>query len=247
MWVLAQRELLKAIRLPGNWVLLALLQFILTYLFLVQLEWYQSIATQLATQVDAPGVTDLVVGPHFITTATLLLAGIPLFTMPLIAEEYRAGTACLLLSAPISSTQIILGKYLGCMLFLLLPITLAAAPTASLALGTALDWGQWLCALLGVILLCCSISAIGLFFSTLTRTPLLAAMSTFGTLLLLWVIQPAVGGESGGILGYLALPQHLIPFTQGLLNSQDLLYHLLLTVSALALAIFRLDLGRRPL
>ncbi|MCG2633734.1 MAG: ABC transporter permease [Gammaproteobacteria bacterium] len=245
---LAQRELTRALGAPGNWVLLALLQFVLAYLFLLQLEWYQTVAPKLANQVGAPGVTDLIAAPLFSSAAALLLTAIPLLTMPLISEEYRTGTIRLLLSAPISSSEIILGKYLGCLLFLTAPVTLAIAPTASLAIGTQLDWGQWLTGVIGLLLLCASVSAIGLFFSTVTRTPLLAAMSTFATILLLWVIQPADGSATaGGILSYLALPGHLTPFTQGLLNSGDLLYHLLLTCTALALAVLRLDLERRPL
>jgi len=243
---LARRELFRMVRTPASWILLALLQFLLAYLFLGQVEWYLSVAGELAIRPNPPGVTDLVLAPYLGNTATLLLAGIPLLTMPLLSEEYRTGTIRLLLSAPLSSTQIILGKYLGSLLFLLLLLPLIMLPAVALASGTTLDWGQALGGLIGLGLLCCSLTALGLLFSTLTRSPPLAATSSFGTALLLWVIQPTdTGSGADGLLTYLALPEHVTPFTRGLLNSGDLLYHLLLTVVALSLAVLRLDQERR--
>ncbi len=86
--------------------------------------------------------------------------------------------------------------------------------------------------------------ALGLYMSSLTAQPTIAAMSTFGMLLLLWIIDWAGGkaeATTSGLLEYLSILRHFEAFTRGLFNSSDIIYYLLFITLFLVLSIRRLD------
>src|SRR5690606_16239685 len=129
--------------------------------------------------------------PLFSTASIVMLLVMPLLTMRLIAEEKRSGTIALLRAAPVSTAGIVLGKYFALLVFVALLTALTAAMPASLAAGTDLDAGRLLASALGLFLLTASFASVGLFMSSLTRQPVVAAVATFGVLLLLWLINVA--------------------------------------------------------
>ena len=69
-----------------------------------------------------PGATEIVIAPLFSAAAVVLLMATPMLAMRSIAEERRNRTMTLLISAPVSMTQIVLGKFLGLSAFLLVPL-----------------------------------------------------------------------------------------------------------------------------
>jgi ABC-2 type transport system permease protein len=228
---------------PLAWTLLAVVQFILTWIFLILIEDFMQQQSQWLGLEGAPGVTDLVVAPLWRVAGWLLLLLTPLLTMRLISEERRRRTLDLLLSAPLATHEIVLGKYLGLLGFLLLLIALIALLPLSLLAGSALDPGKLLAGLLGLVLLVGSFAAAGLYLSTLTAQPAAAAVATFGLLLLLWIIDAAgeTRQESGGLFAYLSLFRHYHALLLGLFNSADVAYYLLFSSTFLGLAIRRLD------
>jgi len=118
-------------------------QFILAWMFLLGLNEY-SVQTQ-ATAVGAEniaGISEAMIPFLFSTAASIMLVVMPLITMRLFAEERMNQTLILLTSSPLSSTQIVLGKYFSVLGFVLLFVGLLAAMPLSLALATQLDWGQ---------------------------------------------------------------------------------------------------------
>jgi ABC-2 type transport system permease protein len=164
--------------------------------------------------------------------------------MRLLSEELRNQTLPLLFSAPVSMTEIILGKYVGILTFFLLVLALTALMPLSLYTGTTLDGGMLLSGLLGLALLLGSIAAVGLFMSSLTAQPTVAAISTFGVLLLLWILDAAAktgGDQTGSVLAYLSILRHYQPLLRGSFNSADVAYYLLFIATFLVLAIRRLD------
>lgn len=243
---IATREFRSLFLSPLAWVLLAVVQFILGYLFLSQVETYTQLLPRLGALEGAPGVTDLIVAPLLGNAGTVLLLVMPLVTMRLMAEERRSRTLPLLFSAPLSMSEIILGKYLGLVLFLLTLVGLIALMPLSLLLGGSLDPGKLGAGLLGLALLLATFAAVGLFMSTLTTQPVVAAVATFGTLLGLWLVDWAArsGGAPDALLSYLSLPDHYQPLLRGLVRSQDLVYFALLIASFLILSIRRLDAER---
>ena len=86
---------------------------------------------------------------------------------------------------------------------------------ASLMFGTQLDLGQIASGLIGVLLLMSAFASIGLFISSLTSSPAIAAISTFGVLFLLWIINIAGTNASEGmaeVFAYMSLAQALHQF-----------------------------------
>ena len=244
---IAARELRSLFLSPLAWTILAVVQFILAYIFLAQIDVFLQVQPRLAALEGAPGMTELVIVPLFGNAAILLLLVVPLVTMRLISEERKAQTISLLFSAPVSMTEIIIGKYLGIMGFLFIMLGLITLMPLALLLGGALDGGMLLSGLLGLTLLLASFAAVGLFMSTLTAQPAVAAISTFGVLLLLWILDWAGSNSPGGIkgaFGYLSMLRHYELLLKGMFDSSDMIYYLLLVILFLGLSVHRLNADR---
>ena len=94
---------------------------------------------------------------------------------------------------------------------------------------------------LGLILLLASFTAIGLFMSTLTQSPTLAAVSTFGALFVLWILQLATELMDVTVLAYLSIVSHYLSFLEGVFNTADVAYYILLIGLFLVLSVRRLE------
>lgn len=247
MLSIAARELRSLFLSPLAWSILAVVQAILAYLFLIQLDLFMEWQPRLAAIEGAPGLTDIVVAPLFRTAAIVLLLVVPLVTMRLVSEERRSGTLALLMSAPVSMTEIVMGKYLGVMGFFGVLLALVVLMPLTLLMGGSLDLGLLASIVIGMALVIASFAAAGLFMSTLTDQPTVAAVSTFGLLLMLWIIDWAGStGEAGTgeVFAYLSLLSHYDPLLKGVFDTRDVIYYLLFTATFLILAIRRLDAYR---
>ena len=247
---LAKRELYTLFLSPLAWAVLAIVQLILSYLFLVSLADFMQIQPQLQAMESAPGATEQVVVPLYASSAFIMMMVVPLLSMRIISDERRNRSIALLFSAPLSITEIVLGKYFGLAGFVLIMTLMTTLMPLSLFFYGGLDAGLFLSVVLGMVLLLSAFAAIGLYMSTLTTEPVVAAMSSFGVLLLLWIIDWA-GGKAGdaaatGLLSYLSMLQHFIPFAQGVFNSSDFVYYLLVISLFIGLSIRRLDADRLP-
>ena len=244
---IAAHELRRLFLSPLAWSMLAVEQFILAWFFIIGIDNYISVQPRLAAMEGAPGITDLVVAPLFGDAAIFLLFAVPMLTMRLISEERRGQTLSLLLSAPVSMTEIIMGKFLGVTAFFFVLVLMIALMPLSLLMGGNIDFGMFASGLLGVMLLTASFIAVGVFMSTLTVQPAIAAVSTFGMLLGLWVIDWVGAGRSGdysGLFGYLSILRHYEALLKGVFNSSDVLYYLLFITTFIVLSIRRLDADR---
>jgi ABC-2 type transport system permease protein len=246
IFTIAGRELRSLFLSPLAWAILGVVQFIYAYLFLSQVETFMALQSRLATLDGAPGVVDIVVAPLFANAAVLLLLITPLITMRVLSEERRNRTLSLLFSAPISMTEIIIGKYLGVLSFILILVGMLALMPLSLLVGTDLDLGKLAAGLLGLTLVVSAFTAIGIFMSSLTEQPTVAAITTFGLLLLLWIIDWAgnSGAPASGLLAYLSVLHHYESLLKGLFSSVDVIYYLLITILFLGFSIRRLDADR---
>ena len=222
---IANHELRRLFKSPLAWVILAVVQFLLAQLFL---KYWEIFETRGAAYSDI-GLTEIVVTSLYQSTAIILLLVTPFITMRGFSEERRSGTIRLLLSSPVSITQMVT----------LMPL--------SLGTGTRLDYFQLLAGITGLALLVSSFVAIGLFVSTLTQSTAVAAIGTFGVLFLLWILNLA--GNSGSeqvaaVLGYLSLLTHYNNLLDGLFDLSDVVYYLIMTISFLVLSVWRLDMER---
>jgi ABC-2 type transport system permease protein len=245
IFTIGLRELKSLFLSPLAWSILAVVQLILAYLFLGRIEIIQMYQAQLMAMDGAPGVTEIILPDLLGNAAIILLLVVPLLTMRLVAEERRNRTLSLLFSSPLSMTEIVLGKYLGILLFLLVLLVLIALMPLSLLAGARLDFGLLAASFLGLALLLAGFAAVGLFMSTLTQYTTVAAISTFGALLLFWILDWSGQGFAGGNwLAYLSLFNHYKPFLDGIFDSADAVYHVLLITTFLVLSIHRLDADR---
>lgn len=242
--ILARHELRRLFLSPLAWTILAVVQLILAWMFLSNVEYYQLMQSQMLGMEGEHGVTEAVVTPLLGNAAIVLLLIVPLISMRLITEERRNKTLALLFSAPLSMTEIVLGKYLGLVFFLGIQILLIALMPLSLLLGGGLDFGLFASGLLGLALLLAGFAAVGLFMSTLTQHQTVAAVGTFGVLLLFWILDWAGAGQGGGVLAYLSLLNHYEPFLKGVFDTRDAVFHLLFIATFLTLSVRRLDMDR---
>lgn len=246
IFTIAARELRSLFLSPLAWAILAVTQFIAAYLFLSQIQAYIELQPRLAALEGAPGVADIVIAPLFADAAIILLLVTPLITMRVLSEERRSRTISLLFSAPVSMTEIILGKYLGVLAFFLILIGMLTLMPLSLIAGTDLDLGKLAAGILGMTLVLAAFAAIGLYMSALTEQPTVAAITTFGLLLLLWILDWAGSNrvENTGVLTYLSMLRHYEPLLKGLFSSVDVAYYLLVIILFIGLSVRRLDAER---
>jgi ABC-2 type transport system permease protein len=238
--VVAMKELRLLFGSPLAWVVLAFLQLMFAWVFLTRLQMFLDLQPQLAMTPSAPGVTEIIAAPVFGTASIMLLMVIPLLSMRLIAEERRNQTLPFLMSAPVSITGIVLGKYLALFGFLLLAVGLIVVMALSLYLGGRLDLGLLATNALGLLLLSGSFAAVGLYLSCLTAQPLVAAVGTFAALLGLWLINIATN-DPNSVLHLLSLIKHFDSFAKGTIAVSDLTYYVALIALFILLSIRRLD------
>lgn len=252
IFTIAGKELKALFASPLAWIVLTMMQIIMGYAFLKRLDDFLQIQPQLAQMPSPPGVTELVAAPMFATVAMVLLFAVPLLAMRLIAEERRNQTMTLLTSAPVSATQIVLGKFLGMTAFLLLVIALVALMPLSLATSTRLDYGMLASLIAGLVLLVASFAAVSLYASCLTVHPMAAALGGFGALLAMLLMGETAGDslrERGwqvpaALAQVLSPIKNFEPFSKGLVDTYAIACSLLLTAVFLALTIRQLDAGR---
>ncbi|HET6317576.1 MAG TPA: ABC transporter permease [Chloroflexota bacterium] len=178
--------------------------------------------------------------PILPTTAFLLLLVIPVLTMRLLAEEKSTGTMELLMTFPITDTQVVAGKFLATLaVYGLMLVTTLGNVVILKAFGST-EWGPLLTAYLGLLLFGAAVIAIGMLSSSLTRSQIVAAVIGIGLLLLLWIMG-GIGGlinpRIGAFFTYLSVNDHLNQFMQGVIDLKDIVYYLSMTLGALFLTV----------
>ena len=240
---IAAHELRRLFKSPLAWIILAIVELLLAILFFIMLNQFLSAATMFAGR----GVTEIVAAGLLQIAGIIILLVTPFMTMRIFSEERRTGTIRLLFSAPISLTELVLGKYLGILGFLLVMLILITLMPLSLLLGAPLDLLQIGSGVLGLLLLMASFAATGLFISSLTSQPAIAAIATFGVLFMLWIINLAANSGSDvfkSIFTYLSLLNHYDNLIDGIFISTDVIYYLIIITTFIILAIWRLDAER---
>ncbi|MDH5480426.1 MAG: ABC transporter permease [Nitrosomonas sp.] len=236
---IAYKELRMLFCSPLAWILLALIHMVLTWVFLGRLDAFLELQPQLMQIANPPGITEIIIAPVFAMAAIVLLMVTPILTMRLVAEERRNNTLTLLISAPIAISDIILGKFLGLMVFFFIVISLIMALCLSLLVGGVLDYGLLFSSAVGLFLVASCFSAIGLYISSLTAQPGIAAIGALGVLLGFWIID-LVSTDIGWI-HYFSLLKHFEQFNYGLIDSFSIAYFILFMLTFLVLTIRRLD------
>ena len=242
IWAVAYKELRSYFVSPIAYVVLAGFLLLCGWFFWIYLAQFSQMV-QIYSQVQRPdlleqfNLNDMVMAPLLQNMVVIFLILLPLVTMRLFAEERSQGTDELLLTSPIGTLEITLGKFLGASLFFLIMMGCTLVYPAILMYFGNPELGPILTGYLGVILIGLSFLSLGLFTSTLTDNQIVAAVLSFVALLLFFAIGwPAntVGETTGAVLRYLSLTEHFQDLARGLVNGPDLIYY----VSLIAFALF---------
>ncbi|HZT05653.1 MAG TPA: ABC transporter permease subunit [Chloroflexota bacterium] len=168
-------------------------------------------------------------------SVTFLLAG-PLLTMRLIAEEARTGTLELLLTQPIRDVELVLGKYLGSVVFLLFMLAMTLYFPLLLNMFGNPDRGPMVGGYLGVMLQGMAFLAIGLMASALTQNQIIAAAVTFVTLLLLWLsdsLSRQFTGIPGQVAQYVSITKRFEDMPRGVVDTKDIVFFVTVIIACL--------------
>ena len=242
--IIAKKEFRSLFAAPSTWWMLALMQFLFAWFYFGRMDDYLQVQAQLSQLDNAPGATISIAAPLCSVLALMLMMLIPLFTMRLIAEERRNQTWVLMLTAPVPALHIVLGKFLGLLLLLVLIVTGSAVMLFTLLLGTHADIGLMLANILGVLLLAACYAALGLYFSALNKQPIIAALSTMGLSFALWLLELSAS-DNRSFLRSLSPNAHFQNLNMGLINSADLIYFALFVATLLWLTVWQLNDERR--
>jgi ABC-2 type transport system permease protein len=152
-----------------------------------------------------------------------------LVTMRSFAEEERSGSLELLITAPVSIAQVVLGKLLGALAVLL--VVTSASAVCPLVISTMAhpDSGPIITGYVGLLLVGAAFVSVGLAVSACTANPLVAATGTAATLVGLWFGGLVGGGMTGrprAVLDYLSPATHVTGFLRGTLGATDVVYFL---------------------
>ena len=200
-----------------------------------QLQTLEYAQSQQSWGMERMNLTDWVMGPVFMNMSIFFIIMFPALTMRLFAEERRQKTLELLMTVPVRPVQIVLGKYLSALIIMTLALGLTVIFPVLLAVFggaegvSAVDWHTVGTGYLGLFLLGAGAVAVGLFASAVTESQIVAFLSGFVALLMLWVIGLAARGQQGvwgGFFEYLALTTHLESFVRGILKASDIVYYL---------------------
>ncbi len=171
----------------------------------------------------------------------------PFITMRLLAEEARTGTIELLLTNPVRDFEVVLGKFIGALLFVLSLLALTLYfPALLFAFGNP-DVGPIVTGYLGVILQAAAFLSIGLMVSSFTQNQIVAAFVTFAILLLMWLSESVanyVGRPFNEVVRYLSVTSHFQDFSRGVIDSSHVIYFLSIVVGALFITFLSLQTRR---
>lgn len=237
-----RRELTSLFRTPFAWVVLSMSSALIAYQFLSQIELYLSLANQLKTLDNPPGVSQLVVLPTLNFCALLIIFLVPIVTMQSIAGERRDNTLQLIVSSPVSLMSFVLGKFLGFFSLFILLWLITATMILSLGWGTSLDLGLCISAFLAILLFTAMSIGVGLLMSSLFKQAAAAGAASLGALLFAWFCDWV--GKTGGAqnaFSHLAAANHFDNIASGLFDTFDLAYFLIVSALALHLTNWRLS------
>ncbi len=155
---------------------------------------------------------------------------VSILTMRLLSEEKNKKTDQLLLTAPVSVTEIVLGKYLAAMAVFGVTVLISFVFPITLFIFGQPPLGEVIGSYIGFILLWGAFIAIGVLISALTESQMIAAVFTFGVLLIIYFMDWIAGNVSNKILlsviQWFSLLKRYNEFQNGILNVTNIVYYL---------------------
>lgn len=244
MFNIARKELKSMFASPMGWVILAVLAAIFGNYFANGVTNYLEIASGAIRPAERVGITQFVSQTVYGSASFIMLFAVPLLSMRLIAEERRSQTLPFLFSAPLSITEIVVGKFLGLLIFLTTLILYIGLMLSTLNLWSDIDFGYIIANTFGLFMLVGSFCALGIYFSSLTSQPIIAGILSFIALFVLMILDRFFAADPTSVVLQFSLMRHFQSFANGLIDTGDIVYFALFMTTFLTLTIRRLDADR---
>jgi ABC-2 type transport system permease protein len=232
IWAITKKELGLYFRSPVGYVVFCIFLLIWGFFFTSAVRWFSDYILQAAQNpyyAQQLNVNQMVLAPTFQNITIFFLLLLPALTMRLFAEEKKLGTDELLFTSPVSVAEIIGGKYLASLIMLALMLALSAVSCVFTFLYGNPELAPLLAGYLGLFLMGAAFMAIGLFFSALTESQVVAVIVPMGLNLLFYILSWAAASAKGAVkslLDYLSFIQHFDQLVKGVLDSKDIVYFL---------------------
>jgi ABC-2 type transport system permease protein len=254
---IAWREVRTYFTSPLAYVIIGVFLALSGYIFWASLVRFSELCLRYGNNpyvFNQLNVNDMVIRPLFGSMGVIFLLMIPVISMRLLAEERKSGTSELLFTCPVTSGQVVVGKYLGATLLLLVMLGVTLAYPILISTTSARpDMQPTLIGYFGVLLMGMSFLGVGLLISAMTENQIIAAVGAFGALLILWSIGWVadaatvtlagllnsatfgiweklgfgLGGPTlGDLLNKISITEHFQDFRKGLLDTEHLVFYL---------------------
>jgi ABC-2 type transport system permease protein len=165
---------------------------------------------------------------------------IPALTMKMLAEETRSGTIELLSTKSISDWEIVVGKFMACLLLVVIALVCTLPYYITISQLGEVDHGAIVGGYFGLILLSAGYISIGIFASSMTNNQIVAFLVALliGIFfhLLFDIMGYSLRGTAGSILNYLSMRTHFDSLSRGVVDTRDLIYFFSVIIGGLTFA-----------
>jgi ABC-2 type transport system permease protein len=235
---IAGKELRGYFASPIAYIVIGAFAFLFGYFYYAAVAYFSRQSMQMAMGMGGTmNINQMLITPVFINATVMMLFLLPAITMRTYAEEKRSGTIELLLTSPITDTEIILGKFLGAMGLYASMLAVTLIHVGILFWFGNPEWKPIASAYLGLLLMGGCFISVGLLISSLTKNQIVAGVVTFAVFLMLWVINwigVFVGPTAQAILSHLSITDHFDDFSRGVIDTKHLVYY----ISFISLGLF---------
>lgn len=246
IWTIARRELRLYFISPIAYII-GLLILLITGIYFTLLVYLSASSAYTYGYATPPAIDSIMTVMVFLFLLTL-----PALTMRLMADEHRAGTLELLLTSPVKDWELVIGKWFGSFVFILMiiAVTLIFPIVLNKLVTPGIDQGAMAANYLGIILVAAAFLSIGTAISSFFNNQFAAFFATIVVLFFFWwvigwpaaVMQQTGGGE---IFTYLSMSAHFYnSMLVGKVALSDLVYYLSLTALGLFLGTVAVEIRR---
>ncbi|MCF7804838.1 MAG: ABC transporter permease subunit [Candidatus Marinimicrobia bacterium] len=232
-WEIFKRDLKSYYSSPIAYVVIALFIAVSGVFFYALLTRFLNIQMQAMYQAQQMGrsitvnVNQMMIRPLLANMSIIALFMIPMITMRSFSEDKRSGTIELLLTSPISNTQMILGKFgAAFVLYASMVVVAFIYPVVLMFYGNP-EIAPTLMGYLGLLLMGAATVSVGVLISSFTENQIIAAIGTFAVMMLFWTIGWLGTGNSffADLASYLSIIEHMGDFTKGVFDTKHLVYY----------------------
>jgi ABC-2 type transport system permease protein len=229
------REIRSYFTSPVAYVILIVFSLLTGFFFAAYFNW----ATRYGGEANMRGI--------FQNMSITMLFVVPLITMRLFAEEKRSGTIELLMTSPITDTEVVIGKFAASLaLFTLMLASTILCPLFLMTYSQP-DLSPMAVGYLGLFLLGCAFLSLGMVASSITKNQIVAALISFVILLGLWTIgwmSSAVGSNVSKVFSFISLVDHFEDFSKGVIDTKHVLYYVSFAIFCLFFSVKMLQSSR---